>query len=191
MNGEPQRNELGEEGEEGEDGRQRQIAAFNRLPWGAAEGDREREKTHMEGEGRRGDREKETRIVARRWWGGGGKKLAAWLGEGDWNVHSLFRKKGLGWRKWSPDGGRRSYCTHIYRSKKHMHPPHPPPSTSSSMHFIYNNVFLQGIHLSALFSSHFCHIFFIRFSSAGPFFFFFFHRFFHRPPWTQRRAFTE
>ena len=66
---------------EGEDGRQRQIAAFNRLPWGAAEGDREREKTHMEGEGRRGDREKETRIVARRWWGGKKKearRLARW-----------------------------------------------------------------------------------------------------------------
>lgn len=61
-------------------------------------------------------------------------------------------------------------------------PPHPPPSTSSSMHFIYNNVFLQGIHLSALFSSHFCHIFFIRFSSAGPFFFFFFHLSFTVPP---------
>lgn len=29
---------------QGEDGRQRQIAAFNRLPWGAAEGDREGER---------------------------------------------------------------------------------------------------------------------------------------------------
>lgn len=28
----------------GKDGRQRQIAAFNSLPWGAAEGDRERER---------------------------------------------------------------------------------------------------------------------------------------------------
>ena len=51
----------------------------------------------------------------------------------------------------------------------------------NAMHFIYNKVFLQGIHLSALFSSHFCHIFFIRFLLRWPFFFFFFF-FFHRPP---------
>ena len=33
-----------EGGREGKDGRQRQIAAFNSRPWGAAEGDRERER---------------------------------------------------------------------------------------------------------------------------------------------------
>lgn len=53
-----------EGGREGKDGRQRQIAAFNSMPWGAAEGDREREKDTYGGRGRQ-DREKETCIVAR------------------------------------------------------------------------------------------------------------------------------
>lgn len=105
--------------------------------------------------------------------GGGGKKLAAWLGEGDWNVHSLFRKKGLGWRKWSPDGGRRSYCTHIYRSKKHMHPP-PPPSLNLLLHALHlQQRFPPGytplgtVFLTLL--SHFLYPVFLRW----PFFFFF------------------
>ncbi len=46
-----------ERGREGKDGRQRQIAAFNSLPWGAAEGDRERE-THMGEEGGKTERKR-------------------------------------------------------------------------------------------------------------------------------------
>lgn len=63
MSGEPRRKAertRGRGGREGEDGRQRQIAAFNSLPWGAAEGDRERERHTW-----RQDRGKEICIVAR------------------------------------------------------------------------------------------------------------------------------
>lgn len=46
MSSEPRRKaeRKGKGGREGKDRRQRQIAAFNSLPWGAAEGDRERER---------------------------------------------------------------------------------------------------------------------------------------------------
>lgn len=55
--------EEGKRGREGKDGRQRQIAAFNRLPWGDTEGDRERER-HIWKERDAREREKETRTVA-------------------------------------------------------------------------------------------------------------------------------
>lgn len=62
------------------------------------------------------------------------RKRHALQQEGDKKKRSSVRKIGtytvyserLCWHKWSPDG-QRSYCTHIYRRKKDMH-----PSSSSS-----------------------------------------------------------
>lgn len=54
MSSEPQRTAGRREGgRQGKDGRQRQIAAFKSLPWGAAEGDREVERHIREGGGGR------------------------------------------------------------------------------------------------------------------------------------------
>lgn len=51
--------------------------------------------------------------------------------------------------------------THIQKLETHVAPPFPrfiSPFSHSAMHFIYNKLFLWGIHLSELFSLHFCHI---------------------------------
>lgn len=67
--------------------------------------------------------------------------------------------------------------THIQKQETQGSPPAPPTATTTpdslllshnAMHFIYNEVFLRGIHLSELFSSHFCHIS-LSVPIAGPF----------------------
>lgn len=112
----------------------------------------------MEGEGRKRKGERDTHCSRRE----ARKKLENnGLHDNNWNIQCLFRKDSAGLN--SADGCTDSYCTHIYRSKTHTftftYPPLPDLFLShSAMHFIYGTVFLWGIHLSKLFSSHSCHI---------------------------------
>lgn len=138
---------------EGEDGRQGQIAAFNRLPRGAAEGDRESVRgRRIWGEKERGSIEREMHCSKRK------IKNVGWLSERRWNMHALFRRHSVGIK--GVQMGEYTHAVHTYsEARDTCGTPHPTPSLShSAMHFIYNKVFLWGIHLSELFSSHFCHI---------------------------------
>lgn len=90
------------------------------------------------------------------------KKLADWLSEKDWNIHGLFRKDSAGINGVQMDARAHMLVLYTHIQKQETHTA-PPPVNSlllshNAMHFIYNKVFLWGIHLSKLFSSHFCHI---------------------------------
>lgn len=103
-----------ERGREGEDGRQGQIAAFNRLPWGVAEGERVWEKDTYGGR----EREvmlKQTCIVGR--WLSKKCSLAHWERlERAWSI-----QKRLSWHKRSPDGRIHTFCTHTYSEAPTSH----------------------------------------------------------------------
>lgn len=99
-------------GREGEDGRQGQIAAFNRLPWGAAEGERVWERATY------GEREaeviwKETCTVA----GWLQKKMAHW--ERLERPQSIHKRRS--WHKRSPDGQTHTYQAHTYTDAPSPH----------------------------------------------------------------------
>lgn len=95
----------------------------------------------------------------------------------------------LCWHKWSPDGrahAQRSYCTHIYRRKKDMHPSSssssrlsPPLTQREALHlqqgFPLGYTPLQAVFLTLL------SLFFVR---SGP-------AFFPSPPSPELKVFME